>query len=72
MMTVYSAVQHLEDGGQSGRGNDPPQKNPHCPRLEYASYCRCIDVVLVGNGSLRVDDADRMYTGGPKEREWLC
>jgi len=27
--------------------------------------------VGVGNGSLKVDDADKGYTGGPKEREWL-
>jgi len=26
----------------------------------------------LGNGSLKVDDADKCYTGGPKEREWLC
>jgi len=26
----------------------------------------------VGNGSLKVDDADKVYTGGPKERERLC
>jgi len=25
----------------------------------------------VGNGSLNVDDADKGYTGGPKERQWL-
>jgi len=26
----------------------------------------------VGNGSLKVDDAAKGYTGGPKEREQLC
>jgi len=26
----------------------------------------------LGNGSLKVDYADKCYTGGPKEREWLC
>jgi len=26
----------------------------------------------VGNGTLKVDDTDKGYTGGPKEREWLC
>jgi len=26
----------------------------------------------MGNGSLKVDDADKGYAVGPKEREWLC
>jgi len=26
----------------------------------------------VGNGSLKVDNADKGHTGGPKEREQLC
>jgi len=26
----------------------------------------------VGNSSLKVDDADKGYTAGQKEREWLC
>ena len=26
----------------------------------------------VGNGSLQVDDADKGYTGGPKEMGQLC
>jgi len=26
----------------------------------------------VDNGSLKVDDADKGYIGGPKEREQLC
>jgi len=25
----------------------------------------------MGNGCLKVDDADKGYTGRPKEREWL-
>jgi len=43
-------------------------ENPHCPRLEYVSYS-CVYVLGVGNGSLKVDDADIQqcrYTGGPK------
>jgi len=28
--------------------------------------------VGVGTGRLYVDDADKGYTGGPKEREQLC
>jgi len=27
---------------------------------------------VVGNGSVKVYDADKGYTGGPKEREQLC
>ena len=26
----------------------------------------------MGNGNIKVDDADKGYTGGPKEREQLC
>jgi len=26
----------------------------------------------MGNGSLKVDDADKWYAGGPKEKEQLC
>jgi len=26
----------------------------------------------LGNGGLKVDDADKGYTGGPNERERLC
>jgi len=26
----------------------------------------------LGNGSLKLDDADKGYTGGPKKREQLC
>jgi len=47
----------------------PPRQNPHCPQLQQVSSC--VHVMGVGNGSLNVDDADKGYTGGPKERQWL-
>jgi len=41
--------------------------------LHFLGYLLwCVHIVGVGNGSLKVDDADKGYTGGPKEREQLC
>jgi len=42
--------------------------------LTVPSYNRLVRASTswgVGNGSLNVDDADKGYTGGPKERQWL-
>ena len=41
-------------------------------RIGWLLPVRPLHVMWVGSGSLKVDDADKGYTGGPKERERLC
>jgi len=46
--------------------NVPSQNSLQVVNASASTSCR------VGNSSLEVDDADKGYAGGPKEKERLC
>ena len=59
--------------GAKGVHNLPPHaiyapKNPHCPQVEYVSASASMSW-WARNGSLKVDDADTGYTGGPRNHK---
>jgi len=47
----------------------PPKSSLLSPAQKRLVIAGASTLCGVGNGSLKVDDADKGYTGGPKEKE---